>query len=98
MKYSIENNGSGVCMIRVFVPEALAAAFLAFIDQKSRENHSTSGGSTMICFTLGTPASVMQYHPVHDCSVCGCVISYFSYVDCPDCTLWFALLLAGGSL
>ena len=40
MKYSIENNGSGVCMIRVFVPETLAAAFLAFIDQKSRENHA----------------------------------------------------------
>lgn len=27
-------------MIRVFVPEGLAIAFLAFIDQKSRENRS----------------------------------------------------------
>jgi len=39
MKYSIENNGSGVCLIRVSVPSSLAASFLAFIEQKSRENH-----------------------------------------------------------
>lgn len=39
MKYSIENNGQGLVMIRVYVPESLAASFLAFIDQKSRENH-----------------------------------------------------------
>lgn len=38
MKYSIENKGTGIVMIRVFVPERLAASFLAFIDQKSREN------------------------------------------------------------
>lgn len=38
MKYCIENSGQGLVMIRVYVPESLAASFLAFIDQKSREN------------------------------------------------------------
>lgn len=38
MKYTIENNGSGFCSIRVLCPESLAASFLAFIEQKSREN------------------------------------------------------------
>lgn len=38
MKYSIENNGQGVVLIRVYAPSGLAPAFLAFIEQKSREN------------------------------------------------------------
>ncbi|MDD2540072.1 MAG: hypothetical protein PHH28_03390 [Desulfuromonadaceae bacterium] len=38
MKYTIENKGTGVVLIRAFVPEHLAASFLAFIEAKSREN------------------------------------------------------------
>ncbi len=38
MKYTIENKGTGVVLIRAFVPEHMAASFLAFIESKSREN------------------------------------------------------------
>lgn len=38
MRYSIQNDGSGTVLIRVYAPEPLAASFLAFIHQKSREN------------------------------------------------------------
>lgn len=37
MKYSIENKGTGVVMIRVFVPEQMASVFLDFINQKDKE-------------------------------------------------------------
>jgi hypothetical protein len=48
LKYTIENNGAGLCMIRVFVPETLAAAFLDFINQKSRENHPSTRKSSSL--------------------------------------------------
>lgn len=38
MKYTIDNRGTGVVMIRVFIPETQVSSFLAFIDSKSREN------------------------------------------------------------
>lgn len=38
MRYSIQNHGQGVVCVRVLAPEHLAASFLAFIEQKSREN------------------------------------------------------------
>lgn len=37
MKYSIENKGTGIVMIRVFVPESMAASFLEFINRKDSE-------------------------------------------------------------
>ena len=39
MTYTLQNNGSGSVCIRAVVPASLASAFLAFFDQKSRENH-----------------------------------------------------------
>lgn len=41
MKYSIQNDGKGTVMIRVFVPESLAASFLDFINQKSKQKTKT---------------------------------------------------------
>lgn len=38
MKYTIQYNDSGICLFRVYVPAAFAGSFLAFIEQKSREN------------------------------------------------------------
>lgn len=38
MKYFIQNNGEGLVMIKVIVPETLALPFLAFFDQKNRQN------------------------------------------------------------
>lgn len=38
MRYSIQNNGQDTVLIRVYAPSGLAGAFLAFIEQKSREN------------------------------------------------------------
>lgn len=38
MKYSIQYNDKDIVLIRVFAPVAFASAFLAFIEQKSREN------------------------------------------------------------
>jgi hypothetical protein len=38
MQYSIQNQGQGIVCVRVLAPEHLAASFLAFIEQKSREN------------------------------------------------------------
>jgi hypothetical protein len=38
MEYSLQNNNKGTVLIRVLAPEHLAASFLAFIEQKSREN------------------------------------------------------------
>lgn len=38
MKYTIQYNDTGVCLFRVHVPAAFASSFLAFIEQKSREN------------------------------------------------------------
>ena len=37
MKYSIENKGTGVVMIRVFIPENQASSFIEFFNQKNRE-------------------------------------------------------------
>lgn len=38
MRYSVQNNGAGTVLIRVYAPESFAASFLSFIHQKSREN------------------------------------------------------------
>lgn len=38
MQYTIQNNGKDHVMIRVLAPSHLASSFLAFIEQKSREN------------------------------------------------------------
>lgn len=38
MKYSVQYNDSGICLFRVHVPAAFASSFLAFIEQKNREN------------------------------------------------------------
>lgn len=46
MKYTIENKGTGVVMIRLFIPDVQVSSFLAFIDQKSRENVSTNRKSS----------------------------------------------------
>lgn len=55
MKYTIENNGSGFLSFRVLVPERQAAAFFAFIEQKSKENppvvKSVSSGKNEAYFT-----------------------------------------------
>lgn len=41
MKYSIQNDGQGTVMIRVFVPESMASSFLEFINQKSKQKTKT---------------------------------------------------------
>ena len=38
MEYSIINKGTGVVMIRLFIPEFQLGSFLSFIGQKSRES------------------------------------------------------------
>jgi len=38
MKYSIENKGTGVVMIRVFIPENQASSFIEFFNQKNRQS------------------------------------------------------------
>jgi len=38
MKYSIVNQGTGVVMIRLFVPDFQVSSFLSFMEQKKREN------------------------------------------------------------
>lgn len=42
MKYSIQNDGKGTVMIRVFVPDSLASVFLEFIERHSRQQDKNS--------------------------------------------------------
>jgi hypothetical protein len=38
MKYTIQNNGHGLVMIKVFVAESMVESFLHWIDQRTRQN------------------------------------------------------------
>ncbi len=38
MKYTIRYDDSDICLFRIYVPAAFASSFLAFIEQKNREN------------------------------------------------------------